>query len=71
MTYLPDTNTVSAYMRGDNPKFMAKMTAAFGEICLSVIVLAESLEPPRGQMPTLAQNWRSWPKPSQSSLPLR
>ena len=41
MTYLPDTNAISAYMRGDNPKLVAKMTAAFGELCLSVIVLAE------------------------------
>lgn len=41
MTYLPDTNTISAYMRGDNPKIVEKMTAAFGELTLSVIVLAE------------------------------
>ncbi len=41
MTYLPDTNALSAYMRGDNPKTISKMTAAFGELCLSVIVLAE------------------------------
>jgi tRNA(fMet)-specific endonuclease VapC len=39
--YLPDTNAISAYMRGDNPKLTAKMQAAFSELCLSVIVLAE------------------------------
>ncbi len=39
--YIPDTNAVSAYMRGDNPKLTARMQAAFGELCLSVIVLAE------------------------------
>ena len=41
MTYLPDTNAISAYMRGDDPRIIAKMSAAFGELCLSVIVLAE------------------------------
>ena len=41
MTYIPDTNAISAYMRGDNPKLVSKMTAAFGELSLSVIVLAE------------------------------
>lgn len=41
MIYLPDTNAVSAYMRGDNPKLVRKMQDAFGEMCLSVIVLAE------------------------------
>jgi tRNA(fMet)-specific endonuclease VapC len=41
MTYLPDTNAVSAYMRGDSPKLSAKMGEAFGELCLSSIVLAE------------------------------
>jgi tRNA(fMet)-specific endonuclease VapC len=41
MTYLPDTNAVSAYMRGGDPKLTSKMTEAFGELCLSVIVLAE------------------------------
>ena len=41
MTYIPDTNALSAYMRGDNPKLTAKMQEAFGELCLSVIVLAE------------------------------
>jgi tRNA(fMet)-specific endonuclease VapC len=41
MIYLPDTNAISAYMRGDNPKLVGKMTVAFGELCLSVIVLAE------------------------------
>lgn len=41
MSYLPDTNAVSAYMRGDNPKLVARMQEHFGELCLSVIVLAE------------------------------
>ena len=41
MIYLPDTNAVSAYMRGDNPKLVEKMKDSFGELCLSVIVLAE------------------------------
>ncbi|MFA5265102.1 MAG: type II toxin-antitoxin system VapC family toxin [Opitutaceae bacterium] len=41
MTYLPDTNAISAYMRGDNTKLVGKMQENFGELCLSVIVLAE------------------------------
>jgi tRNA(fMet)-specific endonuclease VapC len=41
MTYLPDTNAISAYMRGDDPKLVDKMRDSFGELCLSVIVLAE------------------------------
>jgi tRNA(fMet)-specific endonuclease VapC len=41
MIYLPDTNAVSAYMRGDNVKLVAKMKDSFGQLCLSVIVLAE------------------------------
>lgn len=41
MIYLPDINAISAYMRGGNPKLTEKMTAAFGELRLSVIVLAE------------------------------
>jgi tRNA(fMet)-specific endonuclease VapC len=41
MIYLPDTNAVSAYMRGDNLKLVAKMKDSFGQLCLSVIVLAE------------------------------
>jgi tRNA(fMet)-specific endonuclease VapC len=41
MIYLPDTNAVSAYMRGDNPKVVERMRNSFGELCLSVIVLAE------------------------------
>lgn len=39
--YLPDTNAISAYMRGDKPKLVQKMSENFGELCLSVIVLAE------------------------------
>jgi tRNA(fMet)-specific endonuclease VapC len=41
MIYLPDTNAISAYMRGDNLKLVEKMRDSFGELCLSVIVLAE------------------------------
>lgn len=41
MTYLPDTNAISAYMRGDDPKLVGRMRDSFGELCLSVIVLAE------------------------------
>jgi tRNA(fMet)-specific endonuclease VapC len=41
MIYLPDTNAISAYMRGDNAKLVEKMRDSFGELCLSVIVLAE------------------------------
>ena len=41
MTYLPDTHAISAYMRGDNAKLVEWMQAHFGELCLSVIVLAE------------------------------
>jgi tRNA(fMet)-specific endonuclease VapC len=41
MIYLPDTNAVSAYMRGGSAALVAKMQEHFGELCLSVIVLAE------------------------------
>jgi tRNA(fMet)-specific endonuclease VapC len=41
MIFLPDTNAISAYMRGDNAKLVEKMRDSFGELCLSVIVLAE------------------------------
>ncbi len=41
MIYLPDTNAVSSYMRGDNEKLVQKMRDSFAELCLSVIVLAE------------------------------
>ena len=41
MTYLPDTDAISAYMRGDSPKLNAKMAEAFGELRLSAIALAE------------------------------
>lgn len=43
MLYLPDTNAVSAYMRGGNPRLVQRMQAAFlrEELRLSVIVLAE------------------------------
>jgi tRNA(fMet)-specific endonuclease VapC len=41
MKYLPDTNAISAYMRGDNAPLVVKMQDHFGELCLSVIVLAE------------------------------
>ena len=43
MLYLPDTNAVSAYMRGTSTTLVSRMQAAFGrnELRLSVIVLAE------------------------------
>jgi len=43
MLYLPDTNAVSAYMRGSNAGLVNRMQAAFvrEELRLSVIVLAE------------------------------
>jgi len=41
MIYLPDTNVVYAYMRGDNPALTQRMQAFFGDLRLSVIVLAE------------------------------
>ena len=43
MLYLPDTNAVSAYMRGINAGLVGRMQAAFvrDELRLSVIVLAE------------------------------
>lgn len=43
MLYLPDTNAVSAYMRGLNPGLVSRMQSAFvkDELRLSVIVLAE------------------------------
>lgn len=41
MRFLPDTNAISAYMRGDNPLLVERMRGAFEELCLSVIVLAE------------------------------
>lgn len=41
MNYLPDTNAISAYMRGDSKKLVEMMQKNFGELCLSVIVLAE------------------------------
>lgn len=43
MIYLPDTNAISAYMRGVNPGLVSRMQAAFvkDELRLSVIVLAE------------------------------
>ncbi|HLP25733.1 MAG TPA: type II toxin-antitoxin system VapC family toxin [Acidobacteriota bacterium] len=43
MLYLPDTNAISAYMRGTNAGLVGKMQEAFvrDELRLSVIVLAE------------------------------
>ena len=43
MLYLPDTNAISAYMRGSAAALVARMQAAFvrEELRLSVIVLAE------------------------------
>lgn len=43
MLYLPDTNAVSAYMRGSNAALVGRMQQAFvrDELRLSVVVLAE------------------------------
>ena len=43
MLYLPDTNAISAYMRGVNAGLVTRMQTAFvkDELRLSVIVLAE------------------------------
>jgi len=43
MLYLPDTNAVSAYMRGTNAGLMQRMQNAFAQdgLRLSVIVMAE------------------------------
>ncbi len=43
MLYLPDTNAVSAYMRGSDPALVKRFQDAFvrDELRLSVIVLAE------------------------------
>lgn len=41
MNYLPDTNALSAYMRGEHAELVVKMQAHFDELVLSVIVLAE------------------------------
>jgi predicted nucleic acid-binding protein len=41
MIYLPDANALSTYMRGDDSRLVQRMQAAFAEIRLSVIVLAE------------------------------
>ena len=43
MLFLPDTNAISAYMRGSSPALSKRMQAAFvrEELRLSVIVLAE------------------------------
>lgn len=41
MIYLPDTNTISAYMRGDPSGLVGKMQSMFADLRLSVIVLAE------------------------------
>jgi tRNA(fMet)-specific endonuclease VapC len=43
MLYLPDTNAISAYMRGTSTALVSQMQAAFGRdaLRLSVIVLAE------------------------------
>jgi len=41
MIYLPDTNTLSAYMRGNDAALVRKMQEVFAELRLSVVVLAE------------------------------
>lgn len=39
--YLPDTNAVSAYMRGADAAIVARMQNVFADLRLSVVVLAE------------------------------
>ncbi len=41
MIYLPDTNAISAYMRGNDLTLVTKMQENFDGLRLSVIVLAE------------------------------
>jgi tRNA(fMet)-specific endonuclease VapC len=41
MIFLPDTNTLSAYMRGENSALVRRLQEAFAELRLSAIVLAE------------------------------
>ncbi len=41
MIYLPDTNTLSAYMRGEPVHLIQRMQEAFGNLRISVVVLAE------------------------------
>jgi tRNA(fMet)-specific endonuclease VapC len=41
MIYLPDTNAISAYMRGTDVHLVERMREHFGELALSVVVLAE------------------------------
>jgi tRNA(fMet)-specific endonuclease VapC len=43
VTWLPDTNVLSAYLRGTNPALSARLreAARAGELLLSVMVLAE------------------------------
>ena len=41
MIYLPDTNTLSAYMRGEPAKLVQRLQDGFADLRLSVVVLAE------------------------------
>lgn len=41
MIYLPDTNALSSFMRGDNKALVLRMGNAFESLRLSAIVLAE------------------------------
>lgn len=41
MIYLPDTNAVSAYLRGDHPGLTSRMQREFPRLRLSVLVVAE------------------------------
>jgi tRNA(fMet)-specific endonuclease VapC len=41
MLFLPDTNALSSFMRGDSPELIQRMGDAFEDLRLSVIVLAE------------------------------
>lgn len=41
MTYLPDTNTLSAYLQGRDEALVARMAGEFHRLRLSVVVVAE------------------------------
>ena len=41
MIYLPDTNAISAYLRGSNPVFVTRFQTGFVHARLSAIVVAE------------------------------
>lgn len=41
VNYLPDTNAISAYLRGADAGLLARMQAEFGRLRLSALVVAE------------------------------